>query len=164
MPLIPNIDIPLTEIFIETGTYLGNGIKWALNRGYKKIYSIELINPYYNDAKNKFQENNEVIIINGNSTRVLPELIKNINKPITFWLDAHYMKRDPIQQIIPEELRKTPIIDELKAIRGHHLKNHIIMIDDIREYKKTIKTLNEIINLLKDLNINYIDDKNIIAK
>lgn len=78
-----------TNIYIETGTYLGNGIKDVLNN-YNFIYSIELSKKFYNYNVNQFKNNNNVRIYLGDSKKILPELLDNINEPITIYLDAHY--------------------------------------------------------------------------
>jgi len=81
-------------VFIETGSYYGQGIQKAIESGFKEIYSIELSDKYYNLCKNKFKDFKHVHIIQGDSCEVLGELIKIINQKITFWLDGHWSMED----------------------------------------------------------------------
>ena len=78
-----------TNHYIETGTYLGDGIKTVINN-YDFIYSIELSEKWYNYNVEQFKDNNNVKIYLGDSKKVLPKLLENINEPITIYLDAHY--------------------------------------------------------------------------
>lgn len=140
--------------FIESGSYLGNGIENAVNAGFKHIYSIELSDKYYNICKKKFESNSNVTIIKGDSCEVLFDLIKDINEPITFWLDGHYSCDDTA-------LGKywTPLIQELEQIKNHSIKNHIIIIDDMRCWLEPNPVHGfytpDIINKLKEINENY---------
>jgi len=47
----------LNPVFIETGSYTGDGIQAALNSGFTKVISIELVPHYYNLCKKRFQNN-----------------------------------------------------------------------------------------------------------
>ena len=56
MPFYSNV-IPNNiqkDIFIETGTYKGDGVQKALQNGYKQVYSIELDDTLYNLCNNHF--------------------------------------------------------------------------------------------------------------
>jgi hypothetical protein len=140
--------------FIETGSYLGNGIKNAINAGFKYIYSIELSDKYYDICKNKFEGNSNVNIIKGDSSEVLFDIIKDINEPITFWLDGHYSCDDTA-------LGKywSPLIQELEQIKNHKIKNHTIIIDDMSCWLEPNPVHGfytpDIINKLKEINQNY---------
>ena len=46
------------RIFIETGTYIGDGVKTALRSGFEYIYSIELDTDRYNKCKQMFEKYN----------------------------------------------------------------------------------------------------------
>jgi len=110
-------------IFVETGTHYGLGIKQALNEGFQKIYSIELDVKLCARAIKMFDDNNGVHNWLGDSGVKLQELLKEINEPVTFWLDAHY--GDTV----------SPLLKELDAIKSHHIKTHTILIDDLRDWK-----------------------------
>lgn len=114
------------EIFIETGTHKGNMVQAMKNR-FKKIYSIELGDELYKKTKERFINDNHIVLFKGDSGIILPEILKIIGAPAIFWLDAHYSEGDTARGEID-----TPIELELSAIFNHPIKNHVIMIDDAR--------------------------------
>lgn len=113
-----------TDILIETGTYLGMMVK-AVKKNFSKIYTIELDKHLYKNAKQKFAGSGHIKVISGDSMEVLPKLLKKINQPVLFWLDAHYSKG-----ITTKGSKNTPIMEELTAILNHKIKNHVILVDD----------------------------------
>lgn len=117
--------------FIETGTYLGDTLEYIAHKGIKCI-SIELSESLYNTACVRFNRYHNVKLVNGDSGQELPKLINGINSPVLFWLDGHY-SFGPIHQSDAH----TPISLELQAILSHHIKKHIILIDDARCFNGT---------------------------
>ena len=115
------------KIFIETGTYLGGGIRTALNSGFNIIHSIELDKRRYDAVKNKFKNKQNVYLYHGNSGVVLEDVMKNINEPVVFWLDAHFNGDNAEYGD-----KWCPLNEELNIINSHHIKTHTILIDDIR--------------------------------
>lgn len=113
-----------SQVFIETGTYLGVMVNAMLPR-FRHIYSIEIDKNLYKRAKEKFRDYSKVKIVNGDSKLVLERLLKKINKPSLFWLDAHYSKG-----ITSKGNVESPILEELKVILNSRIKNYIILIDD----------------------------------
>jgi len=71
-----------TSIFVETGTFRGDGVNKALTLGYDKIYSIELDKKRYKPLAQKFEDDDEVTLIQGNSEKEFPKLMDKINKII----------------------------------------------------------------------------------
>jgi hypothetical protein len=113
------------DTFVETGTFIGDGIRKALAAGFKRVVSIEVQPTIAEKAKAAFASDPRVEIITGDSKLVLPEVIKTITGAATFWLDAHWL--DGYEQA---ETR-CPLYDELQAIKGHACKSHAILIDDM---------------------------------
>ena len=153
------------RIFIETGTYLGDGVQRALNAKYKIVLSIELDKKRYLNAKKRFSKNKNVRIIHGNSGIELSKLLKKVKEPCTFWLDAHYCG-EPISDGVAIANKWCPMKEELEAINKHHIKNHTILIDDMRCIdlqhidKKTNKPVGfpgkkNLLNKLTEINKNY---------
>lgn len=111
--------------FVETGSYFGDGIQKALDAGFKNIRSIEADAHNFNNTKIRFRNNPNVIVYQGDSSVDLWNVIKYIDQPITFWLDAH---------IYPPRAdggKNCPLIEELEQIKQHPIKTHIILIDDM---------------------------------
>jgi hypothetical protein len=145
------------EIFCETGTLWGEAIDVAIQCGFKKIYSIELDKEKVSSAQKKFSQQIEdglVFIIEGDSSVVFPDLVKKLQEPTTFWLDAHWDGG-------PQGQRKCPLLDELGALLAHPLKNHSLLIDDRRLLGKRKsnwgKDVSEkdVVDLVKKINPQY---------
>jgi hypothetical protein len=127
-----------TKIFVETGTLRGDGVDYALQYDFDKIYSIEIDDELYDQARIKYQHNDNVEILKGSSSEVLPGLITTINSSILFWLDAHFPGADSGKTTYRdccEELEyniNLPLQAELEAIttRQNTYKD-VIIIDDL---------------------------------
>lgn len=137
-----------SDIFIETGTHMGYGIERALDLGYEKIFSIEIMEGYYSGSVEKFQYDENVFLYYGDSAMHLLEILKRVNKRATFWLDAHMA--GPGQPC--------PILYELKAIGEHKIKDHNILIDDVRDFGTDAHdyiTIQQVQEALLKINFNY---------
>jgi hypothetical protein len=117
-----------TDILIETGTYEGDMVA-SMRDHFSQIFSIELSHDLYQKAKLRFAKYSHICILHGDSSEILPQILSSINKPCLFWLDAHYSGGITVRGDID-----TPIISELKRILSHSIKNHVILIDDAREF------------------------------
>ena len=117
----------------ESGSYLGEGIQDALNCGFKQVISFEVKEDLYKQCVEKFKTFKNVKVIYGSTARILYEYIKDINEPITFWLDGHYSSG--ITGYDPDHV--CPLLEELDQIKMHPIKTHTIMIDDRRLLKKS---------------------------
>jgi len=141
-------------IFIETGSCVGDGIACALKAGYKEIHSIELSPDFYQKCVVRFKNNPNVHLYLGDSSIVLKEILKNIKKPATFWLDGHYSWNGTARGDT-----NTPILKELAIIGDHSIKTHTILIDDVREFG-TVEfdfiELDDILKALEKINPNYL--------
>lgn len=144
----------LNPTFLETGSWVGDGIQQALNAGFKNVLSIELSEKYYNLTKQRFITNENVKIFLGDSYKILPQILETIDEPITFWLDGHYMCGDSSHGDF-----WAPLMQELDAIKNHKIKTHTIMIDDMRCWLEPNETHGfytpDIINKLKEINPDY---------
>jgi len=157
-------DIYPRELFIETGTFVGDGIEQALELGFDSVVSIELSEKYYSIATERFRYHPRVKIILGDSYKVLPEILKYVDCRCTFWLDGHYSGNDTA---IGDY--NSPLLYELDAISNHKINTHTVLIDDLRCWTKTESSivydktdvrsnqfdLNDIINKLKKINNKY---------
>lgn len=116
-----------TDLFIETGSFVGHGIQQALDAGYGKVISIELSDKYFEYSKNRFVSDSRVTIVQGDSYKVLPEILEGVDIKATFWLDGHHSCGDTALGDY-----WAPLMQELDAIKEHPIKDHTIMIDDMR--------------------------------
>ena len=152
-----NVDLP--KVFIETGTFKGGVPHRMLETNgnfnpFNKLYTIELGEDlcriaskrfrlfeknngdlskfnFHTDEKdisfnnNEYYFDNKLKLICGDSSRVLGDILSEIDEPVCFWLDAHagatkYARGDC----------DVPLLKELDVISKHHIKNHILAIDD----------------------------------
>ena len=130
--------------FIETGTYMGEMIDAVLHT-FSKIISIEFGQVLAERAKNRFSSYAHVKIIQGDSGQKLSDVMSNINEPCLFWLDAHYSGG-----VTTQNDRETPIVKELSVLLEHPCPNHVILIDDAREFtgQNNYPLLDEVRNLI----------------
>ncbi|MBS0620566.1 MAG: hypothetical protein JSS61_03800 [Verrucomicrobia bacterium] len=115
--------------FIESGSYLGDGIQMALNAGFPSIYSIEISDELYARCVERFERIPNVHAICGDSSEVMKSVLENIHEPATFWLDGHYSSGNTEMGDL-----HCPLLRELDAIASHPIKTHTILIDDIRYF------------------------------
>lgn len=147
----------VTDIFVETGTNTGCGTKLAIECGFEKIITIDIEEKYVILARKRFAGNDNVQCLHGDSSIILASVIEqNLDKTMTFWLDGH------------GGMGGVPLMSELEIISKSPIKNHIIMIDDVRMFSsKQWKNLDfnfsleeikqKIVDINKDYKISFID-------
>ena len=113
---------------------LGENICKIASKRYKYFEEYNFTPPYnlmhcdeLDESFNKKQEyfDNRVKLINGDSSVEIKDILKDINEPCCFWLDAHSGKES-----YARGGKDVPLIQELEQIKNHSIKNHIIAIDD----------------------------------
>ena len=114
------------RVFIETGTYMGLTVEKALNVGFERVYSIEIDDKLAADATEKFAGDDRVTICHGDTLTWLPKILADVDEPVTLWLDAH-ASGPLLGGDVPY-----PIINELLILAQHPIKDHTILIDDLR--------------------------------
>jgi len=113
------------NVLVETGTYLGDMV-WAQKDYFQKIYSIELSEELFHKAKKRFSNNNNVELIQGDSSEKINEIVSKITEPVLFWLDGHYSGG-----ITAKGKTICPIYGELAHVFNSPY-SHVILIDDAR--------------------------------
>ena len=171
------IDMPLgfdlskykTDEFIETGTLHGAGCIKAVRAGFKRIQSIEILESNFFLSKKRLSKHlrgatavPEIELHFGDSSEILPKILKSIDWRCTFWLDGHGgYKGTGVGK------KNCPLMEELDAIADHHIRDHIILIDDMRIIRKTAcntkgVTENSVLEKLVEINplynITYVDN------
>jgi len=119
-----------TRYYIETGTYRGDGVREVLN-DYENIISIELSEKWYQHNVEQFKDQSHVKILHGDSGRVLPVILKDIQEPVTVYLDAHFAGK-----FTAHGDEDTPLLAELEVLMSREYDD-IIIIDDIRMLGKS---------------------------
>lgn len=119
------------RVFVETGTYRGDGIQLAIDAGYEKIISIDIDPSAFDFCMSRFNMINEpkpwLKLYQGDSANCLAGLINFIDEPITFWLDSHWQMLEGTEP----GANPFPLVKELIQIGQHPIKSHTIIIDDI---------------------------------
>ncbi len=141
------------QYFIETGTYVGDGVQKAIDAGFQNIYSIELSTHFYKIASERFKDYPNVHIFQGDSSEILEAVLQEIDGPATLWLDGHYSGGQTARGF-----ENCPILKELAIIKNHHIKQHTILIDDIRCCGTEIFngiTLKEVVDCAFQINPRY---------
>ena len=129
---ICNID--KLDVFIESGTYLGETISTA-SKVFKTCYTIEIHEPTFNYRikPNLVPKFSNVSFILGESYRVFETLLPTIQEPCLFWLDGHYSGPGTGQGTVD-----APINEELEVIIRTYKYPCCIAIDDVRLFGKKL--------------------------
>jgi hypothetical protein len=149
------------EILVETGTYMGDMVE-AQKAYFKKIFSIELGLDLFNKAVKRFISDKNVIIMLGDSGKVLPRILSDINEPAILWLDGHYSAG-----ITAKGDKDCPIFEELNAILNSAIFNHVLLIDDARLFigQGDYPSIEKLTEYVKSKNQNYkVEVKNDIIR
>ena len=99
------------KTFIETGTHDGYTLL-ALKDVFKELYSVELDKDRYLKSIERYAKENSprnIEIVHASSLWFLPRILKEINTPCFFWLDAYDKER-------------APILSELEYIFNHNIR------------------------------------------
>jgi hypothetical protein len=142
-----------SDYYIETGTGGGGSLKKAILCNYKKYFSVEPYTPMYEKAAARFTNQiagGQLKLYNNKSEIVLPEIMDQVNSKATFFLDAH--QNAPHDRILAGS---NPILEELKIIAKHHIKNHTIICDDSEHFIYMGTNLKEVTEHLLNINPNY---------
>ena len=132
--MIPLSDIEpfldyLDDNYVNTSLHMKvNG----MNRQPNDFWNVEETSQVLSfDNIERFKHNPNVNLYHGDSSIILYDVIKNINKRMLFWLDGHYSGHGTSQSNVTQ-LYEFPLIYEIQQIDKHHIKDHIILIDDLR--------------------------------
>lgn len=124
------------QVFCETGSHLGDAIWLAKDAGYHRIYSMDIDGANIAHCQERFKllpdDKNQVVdgqifLTCADSAVALGKMIKHINEPALFWLDAH----SQLFEDEPETENPFPLLKELEQIAKHPIKTHTILVDDI---------------------------------
>lgn len=125
--------------FVETGTFRGDGVAFAVNFPFRTIWSVEIIPELAEECSKRFEENPRVTIVCGESVSALSAYLPTLRGPAIFWLDAHFPGADAglsSYESGNENLR-LPLSLELQAIaKARNCANDVFIIDDLRIYEE----------------------------
>lgn len=118
---------------VETGTLHGDTIA-ALQNDFHTLYSIELSDILYKDVCERFKDTPHIMLVFGDSSKCLPDVMAKLTEPALFWLDGHFSHGDPDAELhnIAKGEKEFPLAEELHIVLSHHIPGHIILADDAR--------------------------------
>lgn len=123
------VDVYKPAVFIETGTYLGFTIE-RVKHLFQHVYTIELGLHLWQNAKAKFANDANVVVIHGDSGQALPAVLAAIgDQRALVWLDAHWSRGVTARGEID-----TAVSAELDAIRDAGRRDHVLMVDDLADF------------------------------
>lgn len=113
------------RVLVETGTYYGEMVA-AMKNHFDAIHSVEYDSRLAERAQKKFARYPHIHIHKGDSQRVVPEVLRSLQQPALFWLDAGYYGWAGL------EGDKQRLASEFEAILRHPVARHVILMDDAR--------------------------------
>ncbi len=111
------------KTLVETGTYYGEMLA-AVAAHFRRIYSVELDPGLAKLAQERFRRLPYVTIIAADSQIAVPRLVKELNEPCLWWLDAGYCGWAGASGT-SERLGS-----EFGAILADSRHDHVILMDD----------------------------------
>jgi len=149
MPMpIGFLDDYKNTIFLETGFHRGDGIVEALRAGFECIYSCDISVFAYGWCSHRFQDHHDIVhLLLQDSREFLRDRIghadlnqggkwiTDLGQASTFWLDAHWSGGNgEVGGIDGGSPADHPLLEELAIIGTHPLRDHTLLIDDVREF------------------------------
>jgi hypothetical protein len=110
--------------FVETGTQVGEMVH-AVQDAFEHITSIEIDPKGYEISRNRFDGIKHIKLLHGDSGKLLPTVLEQLEEAAVFWLDAH-------GYCPPEHLESNPILIEVESVLKHPVPGHVILVDDAR--------------------------------
>lgn len=129
------------KVFIETGTCFGWTCFPLIDSNIDIIKSVEMSEERQiqnTEALKDIKDNHKVTLYTGKSSDKLEEMLCNVNEQAVIFLDAHpsgvgsagygelFTENGPL-----EWATNIIVLSELQIILSHHIKNHVIIIDDL---------------------------------
>lgn len=112
------------RVFVETGTFQADMV-YGLRASFARLVTIELDKGLHAKAAERMRPWPHVEVLQGDSGEMLRQVLKSLDEPAVFFLDAHYSGG-----ITASGTRLTPILDEVAAVLGHGVQGHVILVDD----------------------------------
>jgi predicted O-methyltransferase YrrM len=111
---------------VETGTFLGDTTYFLSSRGYRVI-TLEVDPLLANLARARFSGRDNVRAIEGDSAKLMPKLVPELDQPALFFLDGHYSGSGTGMGE-----QETPVVKEVEAILAGARDGSVVIIDDAR--------------------------------
>jgi len=116
------------KLFVETGTFLGE-TTLAMADIFERCWTVEIDRALYEATLRKFNGRKNITAFHGDSQTRIVEILRQIDAPAIFWLDGHYSGGNT-----GRGTTDTAIVTELTRIFEHPIQQHVILIDDARDF------------------------------
>jgi hypothetical protein len=142
------------RVFVETGSYAGDGIKAALKAGFQEIYSVDISPTQYDECCRIFQDEPRVHLYLDDCGTWLDKILNQIDEPCTIYLDANGWKFET----------EHPFDSAINALVRHGRQDHTIIVDDMNGdhlpaehiHKAFADSNNGVAKQLRRINPNYV--------
>jgi len=121
------------RVLVETGTYKGDTVKWAIDK-FDKVISMDISHEFVDRVAKDIKANNVLLIHGDSRERLAPVCRGRHNEPTLFWLDAHWTGEKEYK----DPLGMCPLLEEVTAINDNFFGAHAIMIDDYSLWVKPL--------------------------
>lgn len=112
------------HVFEPVAAFAGN-----IERRFAKNKHITVHRFGLAEARKTVQIAINVTILQGDSRKRLPQILAQTTQRCLFWLDGHYSGG-----VTARGAQVTPILNELDAIFKHPVQDHVVLIDDARNF------------------------------
>lgn len=135
------------DIFVETGTYMGQTIR-NMEPLFSELYTIEVSENLYNNLNKNSKKINFIL---GDSSIIFESLLNNLHRDTIFFLDGHWSSGETGKGV-----KDCPLIEEINLINEKFKHRAILIIDDYRMFGTKINedwseiSKDAILNILKD--------------
>ena len=149
------------DAFVETGTFMG-GTTLEASQIFSSVHTIELSKELYLKARPRFAGRDHIRTYQGDSGKLLPDILKTVEGKVVFWLDGHYS-----EGVTAKSETNSPILEELRAIKNANVSDAIILIDDLRMFPNSwtripdiaslqdYPTIPQLLRAVRDINRSY---------
>jgi hypothetical protein len=122
------------KTFVETGTRYGRTLN-NVSHLFKRCHTIEINEYFYTRTKDglhherfpNISDRENITFHLGDSAKILPKLLAELNEPLFIFLDAHFMSKSPNPTRGEVDV---PLYEEIDAIIRHPFPD-IIVVDDV---------------------------------
>ena len=137
------------RVVIETGTFLGDTTHFLASRG-NAVVTVEVEPKLAALARVRFDGVANVRVIEGDSERLMADLIADLDQPALFYLDGHYSGSGT-----GEGQHETPVVKEVEAILRDAPSGSFVIIDDARCFGQLpdYPSLHDFLSSLRDRGI-----------
>jgi hypothetical protein len=125
------------HLAVETGSHFGFGAL-QLSAMFDRVWSIDADNELVDFVRDSYQVEN-LRFLCGDSALQLAEVLRVLDQPTLFVLDAHWFPMSSRAQFVPDN--RCPVIEELRVIhsRAEISDPSVIMIDDAQMFLGSLK-------------------------